>query len=110
MAIQHNTRQIAQAVIEPCPFRIGDLVRVKEFTIEEDGNVGTVVADHQIVRVDMDQWADEINHRREMGTLMHFDYDKFMAIVRQPVALVTWWCEPGVTYPYPYGMLEKVET
>ena len=96
---------------EPCPFRIGDLVRVKEFTVEEDSSVGTVVADHQIIRVSMDQWDDDkINHRRTGATLIHFDYPNFMAILRQPVALVTWWCEPGVTYPYPYGMLEKVET
>ena len=96
-------------MIEPCPFRIGDLVRVKEFTVEEDGSVGTVVADHQIIRVTMEQWDNDMLNM-EGGTLIHFDYPNFMAIVRQPVALVTWWCEPGVTYPYPYGMLEKVET
>lgn len=98
-------------MIEPCPFKVGDLVRVKEFSVEEDGNVGTVVADHQIIRVTMEQWdSDKVNHRPVVGSLICFDYPNFMAIVRQPVALVTWWCEPGVTYPYPYGMLEKVET
>lgn len=107
MAIQHNTRQTTQIMIEPCPFKVGDLVRVKDMGL--DGNVGTVVADHQIIRVSRDLFESGPRMARKLGTLMHIDIDKDVAIMRAPRALVTWWSDPYKSHAYYYHLLEKVE-
>jgi len=96
-------------MIEPCPFKVGDLVRVKSTTDSPPhaGSVGTVVT---VVRI--------YNSPREMKLgapyrddiqVIGYNPDTDMDHLRQKIIGVKFWSDPSKEYHIEPKDLEKVE-